>query len=39
MGSRLGPVVVRRAPAGPMRIVIGLAGVGLAVKLGVDAYR
>ena len=39
VGSRLGPVVVRRAPAAPMRILIGLAGFGLAVKLGVDAYR
>jgi uncharacterized membrane protein YfcA len=38
-GSRLGPVVVRHAPAGPMRAVIGLAGIVLAVKLGLDAYR
>lgn len=39
VGSRLGPVVVRRTPAGPMRVAIGLAGLVLAVKLGVDAYR
>jgi uncharacterized membrane protein YfcA len=39
VGSRLGPVVVRHAPAGPMRVAIGLAGLALAVKLGVDAYR
>ena len=38
IGSRLGPVVVRRAPAGPIRVVIGVAGLVLAVKLGVDAY-
>jgi uncharacterized protein len=38
-GSRLGPVVVRRAPSTPLRWAIGLAGVALAVKLGVDAYR
>ncbi len=38
LGSRLGPVVVRHAPAGPLRIVIGVAGLALAVKLGVDAY-
>jgi uncharacterized membrane protein YfcA len=38
IGSRLGPVVVRHAPAGPLRLLIGVAGVGLAVKLGVDAY-
>jgi uncharacterized membrane protein YfcA len=39
IGSRLGPVVVRHAPAGPMRAVIGVAGLALAVKLGFDAYR
>jgi uncharacterized membrane protein YfcA len=38
IGSRLGPVVVRHAPAGPMRLAIGAAGVALAIKLGVDAY-
>ena len=39
LGSRLGPIVVRHAPAGPMRIAIGVAGLALAVKLGWDAYR
>ena len=38
IGSRLGPVVVRHAPAGPLRALIGFAGLALAVKLGVDAY-
>ena len=38
VGSRLGPVVVRHAPAGPLRVLIGVAGVALAVKLGIDAY-
>ncbi|WP_048425251.1 TSUP family transporter [Mycolicibacterium obuense] len=38
VGSRLGPVVVRHAPQGPMRAIIGLAGLALAVKLGIDAY-
>jgi uncharacterized protein len=38
IGSRLGPVVVRHAPTGPMRAVIGVAGVALAIKLGFDAY-
>jgi uncharacterized membrane protein YfcA len=38
LGSRLGPVVVRRAPATPMRLAIGAAGAVLAVKLGIDAY-
>ena len=39
LGSRLGPIVVRHAPAGPMRVAIGVAGLALAVKLGWDAYR
>lgn len=38
VGSRLGPIVVRHAPAAPMRIAIGAAGLALAIKLGVDAY-
>jgi uncharacterized membrane protein YfcA len=39
LGSRLGPVVVRHAPATPIRLVIAVAGIALAVKLGLDAYR
>lgn len=39
IGSRLGPVVVRHTPTTPMRIVIGIAALALAVKLGLDAYR
>ncbi len=38
IGGRLGPVVVRRSPAGPLRLVIAALGLGLAVKLGIDAY-
>lgn len=38
-GGRLGPSVVRRAPVGVLRVVIAVAGLGLAVKLGLDAYR
>jgi uncharacterized membrane protein YfcA len=38
IGGRLGPVVVRRLPDGPLRIGIALAGIGLALKLGIDAY-
>jgi uncharacterized membrane protein YfcA len=38
LGSRLGPVVVRHAPAGPVRVMIGVAGLTLAIKLGIDAY-
>jgi uncharacterized protein len=36
VGARIGPAIVRRAPAGPLRVVIALMGVGLA---GVLAYR
>src|SRR6185436_12157470 len=38
IGARLGPIVVRRAPATPLRVLIGVAGIALAVKLGIDAY-
>lgn len=38
LGSRLGPVVVRHAPAGPMKVLIGASGLALAVKLGLDTY-
>jgi uncharacterized protein len=37
-GGRLGPVVVRHSNAMILRALIGLAGLGLAIKLGVDAY-
>jgi uncharacterized membrane protein YfcA len=33
IGSRVGPVVVRRLPEKPLRIAIALAGLGLAVSL------
>jgi uncharacterized protein len=39
VGARLGPVVVRHAPAGPLKVLISVAGLALAVKLGIDAYR
>jgi uncharacterized membrane protein YfcA len=38
LGGRLGPAIVRRVPATPLRIVIAVAGVGLAVRLGFEAY-
>ena len=37
-GARLGPIVVRHSNPGVLRAVIGVAGLALAVKLGVDAY-
>ncbi|HYO01245.1 MAG TPA: sulfite exporter TauE/SafE family protein [Mycobacterium sp.] len=39
LGSRLGPAIVRRAPATPLRLMIAAAGLALAVKLGLDTYR
>ena len=36
VGGRLGPVIVRRAPQGPLRVAIAVAGMGLAVKLALD---
>jgi len=38
VGGRLGPVLVRHSPARVVRMLIGLAGLALAVKLGIDTY-
>lgn len=38
IGGAIGPVVVRHTPAGPLRILIAVAGLALAVKLELDAY-
>jgi uncharacterized membrane protein YfcA len=38
VGGRLGPIVVRHAPAGALRALIGLAGLTLAVVLAIGAY-
>lgn len=37
-GGWIGPGLVRRLPAGPLRVFIALCGLGIAVKLGIDAY-
>jgi uncharacterized membrane protein YfcA len=39
VGGRIGPAIVRRAPPEPLRLLIACAGLGLAVHLGLDAYR
>ena len=36
IGSRLGPIVVRRTPVMLLRWVIGLAGLALAIRLGLE---
>jgi uncharacterized membrane protein YfcA len=38
VGGRIGPPLVRRAPQRALRRIIALAGLGLAIKLGLDAY-
>jgi uncharacterized membrane protein YfcA len=38
-GGWIGPKIARKVPAGPFRVVVSLCGVGLAVRLGVSAYR
>jgi uncharacterized membrane protein YfcA len=39
IGGWTGPKIVRRMPAQGLRIVVALAGLALAVKLALDAYR
>jgi uncharacterized membrane protein YfcA len=39
VGGRLGPSVVRRVPQTALRRVIAVLGLGLAVHLGIDAFR
>ena len=38
VGGRIGPTLLRRAPAGPMRVVIAVSGLALAVHLAFSAY-
>jgi len=39
VGGWIGPKIARKVPAGPFRVVVSMCGVGLAVKLGISAYR
>jgi uncharacterized membrane protein YfcA len=39
IGGWTGPILVRRLPGGVLRVVVGLCGLGVAVKLGLSAYR
>jgi hypothetical protein len=39
IGGWIGPALVRRLPAQVLRVGVGVCGVALAVKLGLDAYR
>lgn len=39
LGGLVAPWIVRRIPDTPLRIGVGLLGLGLALKLGIDTYR
>ncbi|EXG79212.1 sulfite exporter TauE/SafE family protein [Cryptosporangium arvum] len=39
VGARIGPIVVRHSPSDALRVVIAVAGLGLAGWLGYDAFR
>lgn len=38
-GGWIGPKIARKVPAEPFRVVASLCGIGLAVRLGISAYR
>jgi uncharacterized membrane protein YfcA len=39
IGGWVGPKIARRVPAGVLRVLVSLCGLGLAVRLGISAYR
>ena len=39
IGGWIGPKIVRRVPPEPFRVIVSLCGIGLAVRLGISAYR
>jgi uncharacterized membrane protein YfcA len=39
IGGWIGPKIARKVPVGAFRIFVSLCGIGLAVKLGISAYR
>jgi uncharacterized membrane protein YfcA len=39
IGGWIGPKIARKVPAEAFRVFISLCGMGLAVKLGISAYR
>jgi uncharacterized membrane protein YfcA len=38
VGGWVGPKIVRKGPAGPLRVVVSRLGVGLAARPGLTAY-
>jgi uncharacterized membrane protein YfcA len=39
IGGWIGPAIARRIPAAPLRVLVSLCGLGLAVRLGISAYH
>jgi uncharacterized protein len=39
IGGWTGPAIVRRLPGPVLRTIVGVAGLAVAVKLGISAYR
>jgi len=39
IGGWIGPKIARRVPAGMLRVLVSLCGLGLAAKLGISAYH
>ena len=39
IGGWIGPKIARRVPAGALRVFVSVGGLGLAVRLGITAYR
>ena len=39
IGGWIGPKIARRVPGGALRVVVSLCGIGLAIRLGISAYR
>jgi uncharacterized membrane protein YfcA len=39
IGGWIGPKIARRVPGAVLRVVVSLCGIGLAVRLGITAYR
>jgi len=39
IGGWVGPKIARRVPAGMLRVLVSLCGLGLAAKLGISAYH
>jgi hypothetical protein len=39
IGGWIGPKIARRVPGDILRVIVSLCGIGLAIRLGISAYR